>query len=429
MKKTISLLLAFVMLISMLAACGEAAPAATTGANVATESNQGDAILQARRQTVVDAMYKMGKIRWTVAVDTPYSLRNESMDVAEDLELYPEEVITLKAGMIYQGLPYTHGLGNYYSFEDYLSVEPDENGVYTLTIDSQPLNGGTATARIGNSCSGAVQMAWSHVATSFIPAKTQLMTLDYNYLPVGEYKSDPSINKETNKVCEENGVLAMFEAYSQLQAGDAVVRYLTGSGHTMMITGVHIERNKKGNISGESYVTATHQTTGKISHATNGKGKDTAFVDEATGKTVQPFFGIDDKITFTDLYKNGYLPITCKELIDASPVEEIWVKDSLTEATSEQVFEGTFDTNGLIHSVTITAANDKGETVQEVTCYAWREQLRSFPLERFTTEPAAQLRGSLDLSALASGSYTLTYVAELSTGDRHTLRTITYTAP
>ncbi len=78
-------------------------------------------------------MLEMATVRWSVPETVHYSLRNESTNVNVDLVEYPNQVVTLEAGRIYQGLPYTHGIGNYHSFAqfrefpmEYFTTEPAE---------------------------------------------------------------------------------------------------------------------------------------------------------------------------------------------------------------------------------------------------------------------------------------------------------------
>ncbi len=419
MKRMVCLLLCALML----SACGQKAPAdAGTAAPVTEPAPTGfqipqpttDPVLLERRQAVQDIMWEMATVRWTVPETLQYSLYKNSTDLAEDLVKYPKQIVTLEAGRIYEGLPYTHGIGNYDTYTDYLG-EPDANGVYTLNIDFLSLNGGTSVARIGNSCSGAVQQSWATVATSFIPSATWNMSLSQGYLPVGEYTAPADEYLDTQDTCNENGILTMYEAYAHLQPGDAVIKCINRSGHTMMVTNIHVELNAKGNISGEkSTITFLHQTNGRYNNGDS-------YVDSTTGQTVYPFFGMNDVRTFTEVFADGYLPITCKELIDPSPVEEFWVKDNQTEYTLDTVTVGTFTTNNMIESVTITITQD-GEKVQAVTMYSSRVHFRSFDLDRFNTEDPRLLKGSLDLASLKPGTYKCTHTALLANGQQVVVR-------
>ena len=383
-------------------------------------SQSDEAVLAQRRDAAEAYMRKMCSILWRADGDFQYSLRSDSTDVAEDVQKYPDKVITVKAGQLYRGPLYTHGIGNLDTYLDYTTGE--ENGIYTLSADvAVSMNGGRETARIGNSCSGAVEMAWGQVATSFLPEKTANLTPNNGYLRVGEYKADPAVNNETKKVCEENGTQTMYAAYAQLQKADAVVHFDNGTGHVMLISSVTVVKDEEGKISGrDSKVTTIHQTNGKIQDRE-------IYFDETLQETVHLIAGIDDEFTFSQLFTRGYLPITCKEFVDPAPLPEAKVTDSETTYTKDNIFAGTFTCPYMMMSVTVTVTDKDGNTVQEVTCYAQREMFKSFPLETFTTEDPRVLLGSLDLTTLTAGEYHCTHVCRLVTGEEITVRDFDFT--
>ncbi len=406
MKRVFIALLCFSLALGLLACRGgKPAPSsvptqpAPTGFQIPQPTT--DPVLLARRQAVIDAMMEMATVRWTVPETVTYDQAGNAC--------------TLVAGRIYQGLPYTGAMGSYESFTNFISPEPDANGVYTLNATAEQLTGTKGSARVGNSCSTALQHAWAVVAPSIRSAGTVDMVPGMGYLSVGEYQRDETTNKNSSATTQDNGVLTMFAAYAHLQPGDAVVRYGSSSGHTMMVTDIHVELNAKGNISGEkSTVTFLHQTNGLFQ-------KEVCFVDEATGLTVYPYYGVEDVRTFTDIYAEGYLPVTCKELVDPQADTELWVKDSEAQHTGENILAGTFTSNTFITAVRITLTSG-GQTVQSATVYSQREHFHSTDLSRFTTEEPEKMLGSLDPAALAPGTYHCTHEVLLPTGQWIILR-------
>ena len=75
-------------------------------------------------------------------------------------------------------------------------------------------------------------------------------------------------------------------------------------------------------------------------------------------------FGVDDQYTFTKLFKDGYLPITCDALVNAdAPAEERWIKDSESTWDYSNILKGTFTSNKMIAYVTVTITDASGAVV------------------------------------------------------------------
>ena len=192
-------------------------------------------------------------------------------------------------------------------------------------------------------------------------------------------------------------------------------------GHVMMVTSIHVERNAKGNVDGNaSYVTLLHQTNGYME-------EEAKEFDEALGEDVYQIFGIDEQMSFFELFKIGYIPITCKELVDPSaPVPEAQVTDSVAAPTIDDLFNGTFTANYFVSQVNVTIADASGNAVQTARAFGNRSDIYVFDLAEFTTNPTRTI-GELDVSKLAAGTYTCTYDIELVTGYTTTIRQIEFT--
>ena len=134
-KKVLCMLLAGMMLAG-LAGCGEAAQPteappcpteATEAVRVLTEEEQ--QILTQRREAVVQRMRDMTTFLWRSDVDITYSKQRQSNGLEAD---DPKNVMTLKAGRLYSGLPYTHGGSSMYDWQLF-ATEVDEKGIYHVS--------------------------------------------------------------------------------------------------------------------------------------------------------------------------------------------------------------------------------------------------------------------------------------------------------
>ncbi len=428
MKRIAILLLACLLL----AGCAEK-PATTVQEETQVEtaptmSAEDQQLLQSRRDAAESYMRDMATVLWRATEDLTWTT-DSSLETEEDLAAYMEEKtpMVIRAGRLYRGIPYSYAGAPAGNFSLYFG-EVDDKGVPTVSgLHWRSLNGSAtkAVARVGNDCSGAVQLAWEYVGGNFTLASTEFMVQGLGYIPVGEYEADPTINTDTTKTANENGGDVMFAAYAQLQKADAVVQRKDGAGHTMMVTSVHVEYTADGNIDGmNSYITVLHQTSSYLK-------KETHEYDEALGEDVYQTYGVDDKYTFLNLFGSGYLPVTCDVLVDpdATP-KEIWFKDSLTEHTMENIFEGAFTSNGIMGCVIITITDANGQEVGKQICFHQRRtknETITFDLSRFGTDPEFVQIGKIDLSQLTPGTYHCTHVLTDGHGGEHTMRDFDFT--
>lgn len=384
-----------------------------------TEPEDPQAILDYRRDVVEQAMREQSAILWTPTEDITYSMRGNSQGVEADSEEYPDDVVTLEAGKVYQGIPYTHGSGSYYSWLAY-AVAQDEHGIYTLSgITDQHLTGKSAykennCARLGNDCADQLFWAWGRISSTIQFSGTATMTDFYGCLKVGDYDCvgttfDAANN--TKVIVKENGEQRMFAAYGCLQKGDAMVlvnQY--NEGHAVMVVTGETVYNTDGTINGDaSYVTVLEQTTGCE------RSWDCHY-DNQLKKWVYPCEIMDKKWSYNTLFKKGYLPVTCKELVDPAPLAPPVITDYTDVPTVDNMFGGVVECNYRFSSITVTVTKD-GKALQKVTCFGHQNEMFAFNLFRFTKEAEEPVMlGSLDLDALESGSYHCTFDARISTG-------------
>lgn len=409
MKKLIAICLVLLLSFSLI------------GCNNKADQAEKDAKILAERRDIVESyMRKMATVLWRATEDITYSNNSNSVDPTKEVA----DLTHIRSGRLYRGLPYSHAAGGHNAFLEY-AEEPDENGVYYISgLTWHSLNGSNKTARVGNDCASAVGLAWGQVGNSLLQdSNTKYMTTKYGYLRVGDYESNDDAHTYTLPVCEANGYEVMAAAYAQLQKADAVVRRnkADNNGHAMLVVEVNVEYTEDGAISGAtSYITVLEQTSGTIE-------KELCYYDERFGENVYQTYLIDKKYTFFDLFSSGYLPITCKELIDPSPVAEETVSDSLSEYSIDKIFEGVLTSTRFMESVSVMICNENGDVLQRSTASPTNRQLYTFDLQTFKTDRPEVLRGTIDLEGLPTGSYQCKVICRLITGTEFTARDFIFT--
>lgn len=383
---------------------------------------------QQRRAAAEAAMREMMSILWQVDQPLTYSFKVGSGDPLVDKASY---VTTLEPGKIYAGLPYTHGSGDAVSFAEF--GERMDNGVLRMSGLTQELISGSGgmskennIARIGNDCADAVYAAWTVVSCSVTFANAANMTPKYGCIPVGEYKTVDAEKAQygiTGDICKENGEEVMYASYAQLQIADGLSVNTKGGAHAMLVAQVHVVKDGDRIDPEESYVLVHEQTSSYFK-----KGE--TYYDETLGADVYIMGGVDRKYTFQKLYKSGYLPVTCKEFIDETPLEAETVTDSEAgrDMSVDTMFAGALTCNYRIVSVTAEILDASGNVVQSAICNSGAGDRNVFLLSRFEN-PVEQrvLNGTVDLHQLPAGTYTFRLTCRISTGIRITAREFTFT--
>ena len=437
LKKCFSLLLAL-LLLSAMAGCAAGEETLSTTTEPSTEPTQettqatteatepdfssdtthkyltDDPILIARREAAEAHMRASCNFIWRNEEDLLYTV---SSGITPD-QATGSSRLELKAGRLYRGMPYSFAGTSMSVFREYLS-EPDAKGIQSLSgMDWQIMSGGSKeTALVGTDCYGAIVKAWGQVNASIIPKPVRTMVPANGYLRVGNYTSGEDENPKTEKVCEANGEQTMYEAYALLQAADMIIY----TDHAMMVAEVRVVRDATGAIDPfSSTVTVLEQTR---VHFREEKKQ----FDEALGEDVYAISGIDRVFKFRSLYNTGYMPVTCKELIDPTPIADPEITDSLTEHTIDTVCTGTLSCNWYMDNVFITITDQSGAVVQKLNMVATRGGLKEIDLQQFPTDYPLRILGSLDPSALPAGEYRCTMVVRLGSEEEFTVRDFTFT--
>ena len=241
-----------------------------------------DSVLAARRDAAEAYMRRMGTVRWRVESDILYTITSNTRP---ENDTNNATRLELKAGRIYQGLPYTYAGGTDTAFLEYATKV--ENGVYTLEgITWETLSGdGQNSARLGNDCSSSLTRAWASIGADITMTDTKSMAFNNGYLPVGEYVSSKSNNTNSDQICANNGEQTMFAAYAQLQKADGLVYRGASAGHAMMVVSNHPVYKADGTIDGKaSKVTILDQTR------THFRAKE-YFYDKELKENVYPIYG------------------------------------------------------------------------------------------------------------------------------------------
>lgn len=289
------------------------------------------------RKLCVDFFRFSQSFAWTPSETWDYTIGNNT------------KVHHMTQGVVYGGFPYLHGAGNVYRMLEYYD---ETTGVVNME------EAGKNPRYFGNFCSYGSAWGFSRVINSASHELTQDMVPANGYIPLGPYKMNKNLTQfpenETIAICQGNGQEVMYESYALLKPADALVYYTTG-GHIIMVSSVHVEKDAAGKIDGEkSYVTfidqATNEWDGKL----------------ANGKSYKVQGGVDKKYTFSKLFKTNYIPYTFAEFNGTDPVEkgEVKIDTDKTELTLDELIDCTVTANYIFSDVFVEFIGADGKTVE-----------------------------------------------------------------
>ncbi|MBR4862928.1 MAG: hypothetical protein IKU07_00005, partial [Oscillospiraceae bacterium] len=391
-------------------------------------------ILQQRRQIAMDYMREMATVIWRATEDIDYltAIKQDPNDVEPGTGL---SRITLVAGRLYQGIPYSYSGSTGESFLDF-GTDEDGDGIYEISgLSWRALHGNSAyTSRIGNDCSGALNHAWGRFGASNDFCKTRQYTAAHGYYPVGDYDTfgvtdyhtyilDSGV-EGTEAICQQNGKEVMYQAYTQLQPADAIVQY-KGGGHTMMIVDVDVVYTEDGKIDPKlSTVTTVHQSRGYCNTS-----EEAHYFHEGLQEEVYQICGVDDVFTFEKLYNTDYLPVTCKELRDPSPIPEMYIEDSVAQPDADTIVDGIISSNRIIDKATMTITDTQGKVLQQGSVFTQRlsdTSFYGFNMRQFVNDGYHTMQGYVNPYVLPAGTYHCKVVCRLTGGQEITVRDFDY---
>ena len=209
----------------------------------------------------------------------------------------------------------------------------------------------------------------------------------------------------------------MFEAYGCLRVADALVCREGGAGHAIMAVSVDVARKEDGTIDGDaSIVTFMEQSRAHL------RAEEKYFHTELQ-EDVYITFALDVKQTFRELFEEGYLPVTCKELVDPAPAEVPTVWDSVESPDGTTLLEGVISSNWAIDCVTAAITGADGAVVQQGTVYAIRDPRRyEVELRQLAEEDPERMRGRVAPEELPAGRYRCVLHCRLTSGQVFTVR-------
>ena len=411
MKRILSLLLVVLLLTGCTKTLKKGYQADQQVTNL-EETGTAEEILANRRKIVVDEMRDMMSLLWTPKETFTYDIMGDGDDDAP---------ITFEKGKIYSGIPYATGDASRSAFLSYAVDKKD--GIYVMEGLSDQIMSGGKTPRVGNTCSNSVFWSWARVSNSISFEFNKYMTPTYGCIQVGDYVFEGSNYDDvvTSKVCEENGEAVMFASYAQMLPGDAMVYRTGNAGHAVMVVDVNVVYDGEGNIDPESSTVTIVDQSGTVV-----RKQETTYM-EGVGEVVL-CEKLDKVRTFASVFKRGYLPVTCQELIDPSPLEPVTVTDYTDTPTADNMFKGAVQSSYRISHITVDIYNEKGGLVQTATCYSVVQEMYTFNMYRFIHEMEQPgIQGSVDIEALPSGNYRCVFTARMSTGNDIVFRDFTIT--
>lgn len=396
----------------------------TKDANVeVTYARKNTPELQSRREIVLNKAKGMYDV--TFIYDRSYDFTHSSNYNSQHIDGYT----LLKP---YNGIPYssapaistksfvrdltTRKIGDSYFVGNILAA--------TVPVVDADGNDFTANYVWGRNCADYVYEAWSEVSSSLDLAYTQNFNENYGAVPVGYYVIDPShydtkgrfvsqsgLNT-TKDICNENGKEVMFEAYAMLQPGDAGLCFNDTHGHALLIESIEVVTTN-GKIDGaKSRINFYEQNIGGCKHKTS---------NDITWNTFDWFFG------------DGYLPLTCKELLDDKyAIAESTYTDTLAASELngvEDVTAGKISSNYYVDRLEMVITNKATGASQIYRRYMDETQLRYFNLNEFTYDYMPQYKtlhvyegNVFNADELTNGEYNCTLTLTLLNGKEYTVR-------
>lgn len=330
-----------------------------------------DMTVEERRQLCVDFFMMQNSFLWTPKTDFDHYTTGDST--------VPKK---LRVGKLYGGLCYTScSNGNAYRILDYYDEETGVLDIETAHNKERWL--------VGCQCSAGIHWAWARIQCAARFRGCLDMVEKKGCHKVGPYQYDPELECYTAEygtpaICAENGEQVMYESYAKLQPGDGLV-YFTTAGHVIMARAKPwVDRDDDGKI--------------------NGKRSHIIYLDQSqiwkysmtpAGEVFSHMPNFAKSISFEELYKETYLPITLDNFKEDFKAEVPWMKVNLSgqSVTVEELKAAVVTSNYVISDVYVILRDETGKE-----CYRGVARAE----ELFVMELSAQ--AAVDEKALAEHS-------------------------
>lgn len=336
MKKLSALILTILILLSC-TACGSHA-SVPEGYPDYTFDNTPDT--DAMRQTAVRAVRDLLSIQWTPAETISY-FNTAGRDKQFDY----------KPGNIYGGLLYTGASTGLFQFLEYYDME---TGVL-----SYPGSGDELRKTLGSGCADSLLWGWATVSNSFnCGYYPSMMVYKNGFLPVGDYTYDQNLQSfymlPTQSIIANNGEKIIYDSYTKVLPADALIS--SSVDHAMMaIENPVVVYLSDGSIDTEnSYIMIQDQRGG------TGKG---FLEEEVDGHTVYFNSARSLKMTFAELYKKNYIPVTVAEFTGQKPYDKAEVTISSQCKSAADLKNAAIQANYPIAVINIDGVDAEGNNV------------------------------------------------------------------
>ena len=438
MKRIISLILCFVMVLSFAACAQEQSSSTQTFEESKTEIDK-ETKEEKKTEEKKEIVYatvnepltwdRINAIPIANASMTTDELRQICIDLISlqvSFTWVPEETltylvdrhgvnVTIEEGVLRGGIPYVNvASGNVYRIMRYYDPETGHLDISQLGVDKE---------RFGTACSGSACWGWGRVVNSAKLSWTGNMTPANGFIPVGPYETvgpevtqfghafdgDPNPATDCGDITNKNGEQVMFESYALMHKADGLVN----NGHvTMSSTEPVVVRKEDGTIDGEkSYLHWCEQglyQTGE-SHTRT----------QADGTSYQIQGNVNLKRSFASLFKDGYLPFTFAEFLGTDPVEKgeaYLVKESGERVAGTgfspmelQTFK--LESNYNISDVYTIIRDPEGKVIVDYFKASANHFVRSFDMKSAFPAPAVA-------QFVKGDGYTVEISAMISTGEK-----------
>jgi len=326
----------------------------------------------------------------------------------------PNETVTIQqtkkttrdfpAGTVFGGLPYVASTFTslYYAMEYY-----DEK---TGVMDTARMRA-AAGALLGNQCSAGSFWGWGRVSNTLHYPGTREMTHKNGCLILGPYTYDKNMDsfaeKDTRRICDENGEQVMYESYALVKMADGLIQFENNAGHVRMIVKeANVVRSADNTIDGEksTLVFQDQQTVFTEKQQTNG-----------TAIRIQG--GLEKEMTFAKLFAGGYIPFQIAELIGEAPIEKATASLDCTgdSITVSALSKAEITANYAIATVTATVTAPDGSQL-------FRYTVKADGICKYDFSLASVILPST-FNQYAAGDNTVTVKCRVSTGEEFAVYT------